>query len=129
MDNRTAAFRFIPGDDKSQHIECRVGGADGNPYLVSAASIGAAILGIEQRLEPPQAVSGNAYEVEDSLPPEFRFPPTLRDAAKRFGQSRAARELFGEVFVDHYAQTRLWESREYERHVNDWQLARYFEII
>lgn len=129
IDNRTAAFRFIPGDGKSQHIEGRVGGADGNPYLVSAATIGAAILGIEQRIEPPEAVSGNAYDVEDSLPTEWRFAPTLRDAANRLGQSRMARELFGELFIDHYVSTRLWESREYERHVNDWQLARYFEII
>ncbi len=129
VDNRTAAFRFIPGDDKSQHIEGRVGGADGNPYLVSAATLGAAVAGIEQRIEPPDAVAGNAYDVEDGLPPEWRFAPTLRDAANRFGESRMARELFGGVFVDHYVATRLWESREYERHVNDWQLSRYFEII
>ncbi|MYJ75243.1 MAG: glutamine synthetase [Gammaproteobacteria bacterium] len=129
IDNRTAAFRFIPGDDKSQHIEARVGGADGNPYLVAAATLGAAILGIEQRIEPPEAVSGNAYDVEDGQPWEWRFAPTLRDAANRLGQSRMARELFGEQFVDHYVSTRLWESREYERHVNDWQLSRYFEII
>lgn len=86
MDNRTAAFRFIPGD-ASQRIECRVGGADGNPYLAAAATLGAALLGIEQRIEPPEAVIGNAYDVEDSLPPEWRFPPTLRDAAARFAQS------------------------------------------
>ena len=129
VDNRTAAFRFIPGDDKSQHIEGRVGGADGNPYLVSAATLGAAVAGIEQRIEPPDAVAGNAYDVEDGLPPERRFAPTLRDAANRFGESRMARELFGGVFVDHYVTTRLWETREYERHVNDWQLSRYFEII
>ena len=129
VDNRTAAFRFIPGDDKSQHIEGRVGGADGNPYLVSAATLGAAVAGIEQRIEPPDAVAGNAYDVEEGLPPEWRFAPTLRDAANRFGESRMARELFGGAFVDHYVTTRLWESREYERHVNDWQLSRYFEII
>ena len=129
VDNRTAAFRFIPGDDKSQHIEGRVGGADGNPYLVAAATLGAAVAGIEQRIEPPDAVAGNAYDVEDGLPPEWRFASTLRDAANRFGESRMARELFGGVFVDHYVTTRLWESREYERHVNDWQLSRYFEII
>ena len=129
VDNRTAAFRFIAGDAQAQHIECRVGGADGNPYLVSAATIGAALLGIEQRIEPPKAVAGNAYEESDRLPPEWRFAPTLRDAAERFARSRAARDLFGDLFVDHYAATRLWESREYERHVNDWQLRRYFEII
>ena len=128
VDNRTAAFRFIPGD-ASQRIECRVGGADGNPYLAAAATLGAALLGIEQRIEPPDAVIGNAYDVEDSLPPEWRFPPTLRDAATRFAQSPPARQLFGTPFVDHFAATRLWESREHERHVDDWQLARYFEIV
>ena len=129
VDNRTAAFRFIAGDEKSQHIECRVGGADGNPYLVAAATIGAALLGIERRIEPPQPIAGNAYEAEAGVAPEWRFAPTLRDAAARLAASTAARELFGEVFVEHFVTTRLWESREAERHVNDWQLGRYFEIV
>ena len=129
VDNRTAAFRFIPGDDKAQHIECRVGGADGNPYLASAAALGAALLGIERRIEPPEAVVGNAYDAEDGVPPEWRFAPTLREAAARLAGSAAARELFGDVFVEHFVATRLWESREAERHVNDWQLGRYFEIV
>lgn len=129
VDNRTAAFRFIPGDDTRGHIEGRVGGADANPYLVSAATIGAAVLGIEQKLEPPAPVAGNAYDVEDTLPPDSRFAPTLREAASRLARSEAARGLFGDIFVDHYVSTRLWESREYERHVNAWQLGRYFEII
>ena len=133
IDNRTAAFRFIPsaraeGGDK-QHIECRVGGADGNPYLAAAATLGAALMGMEQRIEPPAAVVGNAYDIEETLPAEWRFSPTLRDAATRFGASACARELFGGVFVDHFAATRLWEARQAERHVDDWQLGRYFEIV
>ena len=132
VDNRTAAFRFVPGrgeDATAQRIEGRVGGADGNPYLVAAATVGAALLGIEQRLAPPAAVLGNAYDIESGLPAERRFAPTLREAAVRFGASDAARALFGEAFVSHFAATRLWESREHERHVNDWQLGRYFEIV
>jgi glutamine synthetase len=129
IDNRTAAFRFIPGDAGGQHIECRVGGADSNPYLAAAATLGAALLGIEERIEPPEPVTGNAYDAEDGVPPEWRFAPTLREAAGRLAASAAARRLFGDAFVDHYVGTRLWESREAERHVNDWQLGRYFEIV
>lgn len=132
VDNRTAAFRFVPGrgaDLSSQRIECRVGGADANPYLVSAATIGAALLGIEQRLAPPAPVVGNAYDVEDGLPPDRRFSPTLRDAAARFAACGEARTLFGDAFVDHFAQSRLWEAGQGERNVNSWQLARYFEIV
>ena len=131
VDNRTAAFRLVPGgeDLAQQRIECRVGGADGNPYLVAAATLGAALAGIEQRIEPPEAVVGNAYDVEDSLPPARRFAPTLRHAAEQFAGSTLAESLFGKAFVRHYAATRLWEAREQERHVNDWQLGRYFEIV
>ena len=37
LENRTSSIRVIPGSEKSQRIECRVGGADGNSYLVAAA--------------------------------------------------------------------------------------------
>ena len=128
IDNRTAAFRVVPGGD-SQRIECRVGGADGNPYLVAAAAVGAAVLGIEEGIEPPAAVVGNAYDVEDDLPPSSRFGPTLRAATERFATSAAAARLFGDAFTAHFALSRDWESREGERQVTDWQLARYFEAI
>ena len=95
IDNRTAAFRFIPGTGEQQRIECRVGGADGNPYLVAAATLGAALLGIAGRIEPPEPISGNAYAAEASLPEALRFSPTLRHAADRFAASVKARERLG----------------------------------
>ena len=129
VENRTAAVRLIPGSAKSQRLECRAAGADANPYLAAAAIVGAALLGIEERLEPDGPISGNAYDYADRAPAEDRFPRTLRQAAERFGASAAARRVFGDAFVEHYVTSRIWECREYERHVNDWQLDRYFEII
>ena len=35
----------------------------------------------------------------------------------------------GRQFVDHYATTREWEGREFNRTVTDWEKQRYFEII
>ena len=129
VENRTAAIRVIPGDTARQHIECRVPGADGNPYLVAAAVIAAALGGIEQGLTPGEAVVGDAYAVEDKLPSSLRFSSNLRDAADRMERSELARDMFGEEFVDHFVMSRRWECAEYERHVNAWQLERYFEII
>ena len=129
VENRTAAFRFIPGDASRQHVENRVGGADGNPYLAAAATLGAAALGIEEKIEPIAAVVGNAYEQEDMMGSEGRFSPTLRHAATRMGKSNAARVVFGDAFVEHFVGTRIWEAKESERFVNDWQLNRYLEII
>jgi glutamine synthetase len=129
IENRTAAVRVIPGSAKSQRLECRVPGADANPYLAAAAIIGAALLGVQQKLDPGTPVAGNAYEIVDQPGGVERFPVTLRVAAERLAESRAARSLFGDAFIDHYVTTRLWESREAERAVNSWQLERYFEII
>lgn len=129
VENRTAAVRVIPGGPARQHIEARVPGADANPYLVAAAMAAAALGGIEQRLEPPEPVSGNAYDLEAALPPALRFPRSLDAAATALEASAHARAMLGDAFVDHFVMSRRFECAEYGRHVNGWQLDRYFEII
>jgi glutamine synthetase len=129
VDNRTTALRVIPGGEKSQRVEFRVGSADANPYLVAAATLGAGLLGIEEKLELGERVAGNAYEIQDDLPEHMQLHGNLKDAARDFVTSDAARDLFGDTFVNHFAASRDWEVREHERHVSDWQLQRYFEII
>ena len=61
-DNRTAGFRLCGDDTKAIRIECRVGGADLNPYLAFAALIAAGLAGIEQKLELEPAYVGDAYQ-------------------------------------------------------------------
>ncbi|MDR3513392.1 MAG: glutamine synthetase [Caulobacteraceae bacterium] len=126
-ENRTTALRVIGGGPKSQRVEYRVAAADINPYIALAAALGSGLWGIENRIEPTEPVSGNAYD--QSFPAELRFPATLSEAAERLKGSEAAKALFGEAFVDHYANTRLWEERQFRRSVTSWELERYFEII
>jgi len=126
IENRTTALRVIPGSPKAQRIEVRIGSADANPYIALAAALGSGLLGIEQELEPA-FTSGNAYAQQ--FPDDIKFPHTLWDAAQRLRRSQAARELFGDVFVEHLASTREWEERKFREYVTDWELQRYFEII
>lgn len=127
VENRTCALRVIPGSAKSQRVEYRVAAADANPYLGLAAALASGLWGIEQglALDPPS--QGNAYE--QKLTKNLQLPPTLWDAAQRLKASKAATEMFGSEFVQHFAATREWEEREFRKHVTDWELARYFEII
>jgi glutamine synthetase len=127
IENRTTALRVIGGSAKSQRVEYRIAAADMNPYIAMAAAIGSGLWGIENRIEPSEPVQGNAYDRD--YPPELRLPSTLTSAAERLLLSQPARELFGDQFVEHYAQTRIWEEREFHKAVTDWELARYFEII
>ena len=126
-ENRTTALRVIPGSDKSQRVEYRLGSADANPYIALAASLGAGLYGIEHQLEPTEMVIGNAYDQEH--PKHLALPKTLTAAAEALRGSAAARELCGDEFVEHYAASREWEEREFRKHITDWELQRYFEII
>ncbi len=127
VENRTTALRIIPGSAKSQRVEYRVAAADVNPYLALAAVLGSGLWGIENRIEPTAPVVGNAYEQKGS--PEYDLPTTLWDSAQRLKGSSVARELFGDAFVEHFAASREWEQREFNKAITDWELKRYFEII
>ena len=127
VENRTTALRVIPGSATSQRIEYRLGSADANPYLALAAALASGLIGIEQKLEPHAQVKGNAYEQDH--PDALSLPRTLFDAARKLKRSEAAKELFGQAFVAHYAATREWEERQFRKQVTDWELERYFEII
>lgn len=127
VENRTTALRVIPGSDKSQRVEYRVGSADANPYLALAAALGAGLYGIEQGWLPGAQTKGNAYDQQQ--PQHLALPASLWDAAQNLKASEAARSLFGDAFVEHYAASREWEEREYRKHISDWELERYFEII
>lgn len=127
VENRTTALRVIAGSDKSQRVEYRLGSADANPYLALAAALGAGLYGIEQQWEPEPPVKGNAYEQDH--PEHLALPPTLWDSAQALKGSEAARSLFGDAFVEHFAASREWEEREFRKHITDWELERYFEII
>jgi glutamine synthetase len=126
LDNRTVACRVIPGSEKSTRLEMRVPGSDVNPYLAVAACLAAGLWGIERGLSLDIApTEGSAYADETVE----RLPRTLQEATARLAESKVARELFGEKFVDHYVATREWEWRKFGDAVTDWELRRYFEVI
>lgn len=127
VENRTCALRVIPGSAKSQRVEYRVAAADANPYIALSAAIASGLWGIENGVEPEPAVTGNAYDRK--LPERLALPRSLWEAAQRLKKSKMARDWFGDAFVDHYVATREWEEREFRKHITDWELARYFEII
>jgi glutamine synthetase len=126
VDNRTVAVRVIPGSPRSTRMELRVPGSDVNPYLSIAASLAAGLYGVRKELSLEESrIRGSAYR-ECEAP---RFPRNLYDATMRLSESPLARELLGEAFVDHFVQTRLWEWRQFQDSVTNWELQRYFEVI
>lgn len=122
-DNRTAGFRLCGEGTKAIRMECRIGGADLNPYLAFAALIASGLAGIDEKLELQKPFVGDAYQA--SRLPEI--PKTLRDATETMTKSKMLRKAFGDDAIDHYVHTARWEQLEYDRRITDWELHRGFE--
>jgi glutamine synthetase len=120
-DNRTCGFRIV-GHGAGKRVETRIPGGDVNPYLAIAALIAAGLHGIEQGLECPPPLEGNAYESDAA-----RFPSSLREAITALEQGTVARAAFGDEVVDHYLNYGRLEQRLFDQVVTGWERERLFE--
>jgi glutamine synthetase len=87
-DNRTCGFRII-GHGPSLRVECRIPGADANPYMAFAATVAAGLYGIENELELEREFNGDAYAAKE-LP---RVPQNLTEAVAEFDSAVTDWEL------------------------------------
>jgi len=123
VDNRTCALRVV-GHGGSLRVENRVPGGDVNPYLAISAIIAGGLYGIENELELPAPLTGNAYDAGvDTL------PTTLREAARLFSESTIARAAFGDDVVEHYLNQARIEVEAFDAAVTDWERVRGFERL
>jgi glutamine synthetase len=120
-DNRTCGFRIV-GHGQGLRAETRIPGGDVNPYLAFAALLAAGLHGIENELELPPALEGNAYESDAE-----RFPHSLREAIDALESGTMARAALGDDVVDHYLNYARTEQRLFDEVVTCYERERMFE--
>ncbi|MDY6870465.1 MAG: glutamine synthetase family protein [Actinomycetota bacterium] len=123
FDNRTCALRVV-GQGAGMRMENRAPGGDVNQYLAVSALIAGGLYGIENELELPDPVAGNAYTSDAE-----RLPATLAEAAELFDRSEIARAAFGDDVVDHYLNYARVELKAFNAAVTDWERVRGFERL
>src|SRR5262249_30571300 len=123
MDNRTCSVRVV-GHGHGMRMELRAPGGDVNQYLAVAALIAGGLHGIEQELELPEALEGNAYTSGAE-----HLPTTLAEAAELFAKSQVAREAFGDDVVEHYLNYARVGLNAFNSAVTDWERVRGFERL
>ena len=121
-DNRSCGFRLV-GHGQGLRVECRIPGADVNPYLAFAALLAAGLHGVEHRLPMPPLFEGNAY-ADPGLP---RVPATLRDAISALERSTVARSVLGDEVVEHYLHYARTEQSRFDAVVTCYERERLFE--
>jgi glutamine synthetase len=120
-DNRTCGFRIV-GHGPALRTETRIPGGDVNPYLAFAALLAAGLHGIENELELPPPLEGNAYESDSE-----RFPHSLREAIAALEEGTIARQALGDEVVDHYLNYARTEQRLFDEVVTSYERERMFE--
>lgn len=121
-DNRTAGFRIV-GRGPSLRVECRIPGADANPYLAFAATLAAGLDGVANHIEPPPMFRGDVYAAGD-LP---TIPKSLPEAITEFESSALFRSAFGAEVVEHLLHFARTEQRKFDEVVTSWERRRFLE--
>lgn len=121
-DNRTCMIRVV-GRGQACRFEFKIPGADANPYLSFSAILTAGLAGLEESLDPPEPIRGNAYAEGGAS----RLPADLTEAVAAFASSQIAKQAFSPSVHAHLLGIGKQELAGARQHVTDWELRRGFE--
>lgn len=124
-ENRTAAIRIPAGSSAARRIEHRVAGGDVNPYLMLAVILGAALNGIEDAVDPPPPIAGNAYAHEGLE----QIPTDWGNAIEAFEKSEVMPRIFSRDLIRNYALTKRQEMHYLAELSPEEQLELYLDTV
>jgi glutamine synthetase len=114
-DNRSCGLRVPISDRHNRRIENRIPGADASPYLAIAATLICGYLGIEQKVEPSQQTSANAYHQARTL------PRSLEGALERFKACQPVRDYLGQDFFRAFVRIKEAELEAFQGVISSWE--------
>ncbi|ASJ71878.1 glutamine synthetase family protein [Granulosicoccus antarcticus] len=123
-ENRTAAIRIPGGSQAARRIEHRVAGADANPYLVLAAILGAALIGIKEKQTPPRPQVGNAHEANAR-----QLPLDWRDATEAFEVDEIIATIFDPSLISMFLACKKQEQDIFKALVTDFEYQAYLDAV
>ncbi|WP_413718578.1 glutamine synthetase family protein [Silicimonas sp. MF1-12-2] len=123
-ENRTAAIRIPGGNPAARRIEHRVAGGDTNPYLMLAVILGAALVGIEDQVQPPEPIKGNAYAAKlETLPSDWH------EAIRMFEESTLMPRILPKELIRNYLMTKRQELSYYDELSESQRIDLYLDTV
>ena len=128
--NRSPLIRVPSARGTATRLELRCPDPSCNPYLALAAILSAGLDGIENRIQPPEPVNRNLYDMsyEDRCAGQIgALPASLEEAICEMRQSEFARELLGEHIFNKYIEAKLKECEGYKTQISKWEIDAYLK--
>jgi glutamine synthetase len=133
--NRSALVR-IPecrkGKSTSTRIELRCPDPSCNPYLAFAVMLKAGLMGVKEKIKPPDPVEEDVFEFDDAKLKKYyikTLPGSLKEAIDEMEKGKVVRETFGEETFQKYVSAKKQEWDDYRTSVTDWEVKRYLPIL
>lgn len=130
--NRSPLIRIPSTKGEGTRVELRNPDPAANPYLAFAVCLAAGLDGIENKIEPPQAISGNVFELEakerERLGIEL-LPTSLKEAVEEFEKDEFVQGVLGTHASQKYLDAKRVEWIQYTTQVTSWEIDEYLYKI
>ncbi|MEM3567834.1 MAG: hypothetical protein QXS83_04640, partial [Thermoplasmata archaeon] len=123
--------RVPGGRGESTRVELRCPDPSGNIYLQMAVMVAAGLDGIKNKIEPPEPLEKNMYELSEQEIRKLKvecLPSNLSDAIDEMEKSKLLREVLTEFLFKRFIELKRAEALEYARYVTNWERERYLQI-
>ncbi|MFO8192075.1 MAG: type I glutamate--ammonia ligase [Bacillota bacterium] len=126
--NRSPLVRVPARRGIGTRVELRSPDPSCNPYLAFAVMLRAGLDGILNKIEPPEPINLNIYELSDDEKIDHNIeslPGTLHEAILELDNDMIIREALGEHIYDRFRYGRVKEWLEYRIQVHNWEIEHY----
>lgn len=128
--NRSPLIRIPARRGVGTRIELRNPDPTCNPYLGLAVILKAGLDGINNKLEPPNTVEQNIYEMDlatRKLQGIDSLPENLYEAIQELSKDKLIQEALGEHIYSRFVLAKMKEWEKYSARVYDWEINEYLE--
>jgi glutamine synthetase len=126
--NRSPMIRVPARRGKGTRLELRTPDPAANPYLALAVQLAAGLEGVRRKLEPPETIDKNIWNLSVRERRRFKvqeLPRDLGEAITLLKRSSFAREVLGEHVFQYFIAAKEAEWQDYIAQVHDWEIDRY----
>lgn len=126
--NRTPLIRIPAARGEETRIELRNPDPACNPYLTIALCLAAGLDGIKNKLECPDSIDMNIFEMSDEDKEKFnieKLPSNLMEAINEFEKDEFIKGVLGEHISQKYVEAKKKEWENYSAEISNWEINQY----
>ena len=129
--NRSPMIRIPAPRGKSTRVEVRSPDPSCNPYLAIGLMLRAGLDGLENRIDPGEAMNVNLYQLSPQEIAQRQLqtlPASLEEALQAFAEDTLLQEALGPHIWSHFREAKLREWDEYRTQVHQWEVDHYLTL-